>query len=185
MNTTGATDRAGRVRMEQGAKRVRAYLSGEVVADTTRPRLVWEVPSYPAYCLPVEDVRTELIFATATVSSSWWPAPGRMPSSSALTSQRCWPGWAFACPTARPGSSTWTRASTSSASASSGSPSEAPAARRLHLPVQEGVGGGQGDGARAHHRRHQPAAGGPVPPARAGAARLGQLLPPRGLQGDL
>jgi uncharacterized protein (DUF427 family) len=39
--TTGA---AARVRVEQGAKRVRAYLGGEVVADTVRPRLVWEVP---------------------------------------------------------------------------------------------------------------------------------------------
>jgi hypothetical protein len=68
--TTGTTGRAGRVRVEQGAKRVRAYLGGEVVADTTRPRLVWEVPSYPAYYFPVEDVRTDLMIATATVTHS-------------------------------------------------------------------------------------------------------------------
>jgi uncharacterized protein (DUF427 family) len=49
MKTTGTIDRAGRVRLEQGRKRVRAYLAGNVVADTTRPRLVWEVPYYPAY----------------------------------------------------------------------------------------------------------------------------------------
>ena len=49
MQTTQTLGRAGRVRVEQGAKRVRAYLGGEVVADTIRPRLVWEVPSYPAY----------------------------------------------------------------------------------------------------------------------------------------
>jgi uncharacterized protein (DUF427 family) len=49
MATTEATGRAGRVRVEQGAKRVRAYLGGELVADTIRPRLVWEVPYYPAY----------------------------------------------------------------------------------------------------------------------------------------
>ena len=30
----------GRVRVETGAKRVRAFLGGEVVADTTRPVLV-------------------------------------------------------------------------------------------------------------------------------------------------
>jgi uncharacterized protein (DUF427 family) len=47
--TTGTSGRAGRVRVEQGTKRVRAYLGGEVVADTIRPRLVSEVPSYPAY----------------------------------------------------------------------------------------------------------------------------------------
>jgi uncharacterized protein (DUF427 family) len=46
METTVTTGRAGRVRVEQGAKRVRAYLGGEVVADTIRPRLVWEVPYY-------------------------------------------------------------------------------------------------------------------------------------------
>jgi hypothetical protein len=47
MTTTEASGRAGRVRVEQGAKRVRAYLGGQVVADTTQPRLVWEVPYYP------------------------------------------------------------------------------------------------------------------------------------------
>jgi uncharacterized protein (DUF427 family) len=67
---TRTIGRAGRVRGEQGAKRVRVYVVGEVVADTTRPRLVWEVPSYPAYYLPVENVRTELMVATATVTHS-------------------------------------------------------------------------------------------------------------------
>jgi uncharacterized protein (DUF427 family) len=41
-----------------------------VVADTIRPRLVWEVPHYPAYYFPVEDVRTELLVPTATVTHS-------------------------------------------------------------------------------------------------------------------
>jgi uncharacterized protein (DUF427 family) len=40
------------------------------VADTTQPRLVWEVPSYPTYYFPVEDVRTDLLVPTATVSHS-------------------------------------------------------------------------------------------------------------------
>jgi uncharacterized protein (DUF427 family) len=51
----------GRVRIEQGHKRVRAYLNGALVADTVRPFLVWEVPYYPAYYLPVEDVRAQLL----------------------------------------------------------------------------------------------------------------------------
>jgi uncharacterized protein (DUF427 family) len=51
----------GRVRVEHGHKRVRAYLAGEVVADTTRPLLVWEVPYYPVYYLPLEDLRAELV----------------------------------------------------------------------------------------------------------------------------
>ena len=61
-NTTspaGPTHR-GRVHAETGAKRVRAYLGGDLVADTTRPVLVWEVPYYPAYYIPVADIRAEL-----------------------------------------------------------------------------------------------------------------------------
>ena len=66
--TTGTTVRAGRVRVEQGAKRVRAYLGGRVVVDTMRPWLVWEVPYYPAYYFPVQDVRTDLLVPSATVT---------------------------------------------------------------------------------------------------------------------
>lgn len=50
----------GRVRIEPGLKRVRAYLGGELVADTTSPMLVWEVPYYPTYYFPLADVRAEL-----------------------------------------------------------------------------------------------------------------------------
>jgi uncharacterized protein (DUF427 family) len=49
------------VRIEDGPKRVRTYLGGELIADTTRPKLVWEVPYYPAYYFPREDVRMELL----------------------------------------------------------------------------------------------------------------------------
>ena len=63
----------GDVRIEEGPKRVRTYLGGELVADTTRPRLVWEVPYYPAYYLPVEDVRMELL----TPSDRREPSSGR------------------------------------------------------------------------------------------------------------
>jgi uncharacterized protein (DUF427 family) len=50
----------GTVRVETGAKRVRAYLAGRLVADTRRPRLVWELPYYPAYYFPAGDVLAEL-----------------------------------------------------------------------------------------------------------------------------
>ena len=56
-----ASQPRGRVRVEQTAKRVRTYLGGEVVADTTRPLLVWEVPYYPTYYLPAADVAAELV----------------------------------------------------------------------------------------------------------------------------
>lgn len=49
------------VRIENGTKRVRAVLAGEVVADTLRPKLVWESPHYPWYWLPAEDVRLDLV----------------------------------------------------------------------------------------------------------------------------
>jgi len=50
----------GQVRVERGSKRVRTYLAGKLVADTTRPLLVWEAPYYPTYYFPAEDVRAQL-----------------------------------------------------------------------------------------------------------------------------
>jgi uncharacterized protein (DUF427 family) len=55
------TTTRGRVTVERGAKRVRAYLSGWLVADTTAPLLVWETPYYPTYYFPVADVHAELV----------------------------------------------------------------------------------------------------------------------------
>jgi uncharacterized protein (DUF427 family) len=60
VQTEPATGR-GRIRIEPGAKRVRAYLGGEVVADTVHPMLVWEIPYYPAYYFPVADVRADAL----------------------------------------------------------------------------------------------------------------------------
>ncbi len=51
----------GRVHVERGHKRVRAFLGGELVADTVRPLLVWEIPNYPAYYIPAGDVRATLV----------------------------------------------------------------------------------------------------------------------------
>lgn len=59
--STKTTQTRGRVRVERGAKRVRAYLGGVLVADTTRPLLVWERPFYPTYYFPAADIRTELL----------------------------------------------------------------------------------------------------------------------------
>jgi uncharacterized protein (DUF427 family) len=60
----------GSVRIERSAKRVRAFLGGEAVVDTTRPVLVWEVPYYPTYYLPLDDVRTELLVPDGIVAHS-------------------------------------------------------------------------------------------------------------------
>jgi uncharacterized protein (DUF427 family) len=65
MSTTTATETTarGRIRIETGSKRVRAYLGGEPVADTTAPLLVWERPYYPTYYFPLADVRADLLEA--------------------------------------------------------------------------------------------------------------------------
>jgi uncharacterized protein (DUF427 family) len=76
-HTKRARDARGRVRVEPGAKRVRAYLGGELVADTTNPLLVWEKPYYPAYYFPVADVRTELLEADGGVVHSPSRGDGR------------------------------------------------------------------------------------------------------------
>ena len=67
----------GRVRVEHGAKRIRAYLGGTLVADTTRPLLVWEKPAYPAYYFPAADVRTELLTPDGGVAHSPSRGDGR------------------------------------------------------------------------------------------------------------
>ena len=45
-------------------------LGGEIVADTTSPLLVWEVPYYPTYYFPEADVRTDLLVATGETRRS-------------------------------------------------------------------------------------------------------------------
>jgi len=55
------TNARGSVRAEAGRKRIRAYLAGHLVADTRHPSLVWEIPYYPAYYLPLGDVTAELV----------------------------------------------------------------------------------------------------------------------------
>jgi uncharacterized protein (DUF427 family) len=64
------TDATPAVRVETSGKRVRAYLGGIAVADTAHPLLVWEHPHYPAYYIPVADVRTDLLVPTGTASHS-------------------------------------------------------------------------------------------------------------------
>ncbi len=53
------------IRVEHSRKRVRILLAGELVADTTSPLLVWEVPYYPTYYIPAADVQAKLVPAGA------------------------------------------------------------------------------------------------------------------------
>jgi uncharacterized protein (DUF427 family) len=70
VTSEGTTRVRGRVRIERGTKRVRAYLGGELVADTRQPLLVWEKPFYPAYYFPAADVRAELLSPDGSVVHS-------------------------------------------------------------------------------------------------------------------
>jgi uncharacterized protein (DUF427 family) len=75
---THETTARGRVRVEPGAKRIRAYLGGEVVADTARPVLVWERPQYPTYYFPAADMRTELLEPDGDIVHSPSRGDGRL-----------------------------------------------------------------------------------------------------------
>jgi len=59
-----------RVHIEDGPKRVRTYFGGKLIADTKHLKLVWEVPYYPAYYFPREDVRMELLTANGHTQHS-------------------------------------------------------------------------------------------------------------------
>jgi uncharacterized protein (DUF427 family) len=61
---TNTVETRGRVRVEHGARRVRAFLNGQTVVDTTRPAYVWESPKYPTYYLPLDDVRPDALVPT-------------------------------------------------------------------------------------------------------------------------
>jgi uncharacterized protein (DUF427 family) len=82
----------GRVRVECGRKRIRAYLSGELAADTTSPLLVWEVPYYPVYYIPAGDIRADLL-PTGTTDHA--PSRGIEPGAELLVAvpPDLDPGW--------------------------------------------------------------------------------------------
>ncbi|HVQ94725.1 MAG TPA: DUF427 domain-containing protein [Mycobacteriales bacterium] len=56
-----ATTEREKTRIETSPKRVRAYLGGAAVADSTSTALVWEFPHYPTYYFPAGDIRAELV----------------------------------------------------------------------------------------------------------------------------
>jgi uncharacterized protein (DUF427 family) len=91
--TAKPTITRGRVRVEHGQKRIRAYLGGELVVDTSNPLLVWEKPYYPAYYFPVSDVRTELLEADGDVVHS--PSRGNARSFTVRVGDSAAPGAAL------------------------------------------------------------------------------------------
>jgi uncharacterized protein (DUF427 family) len=47
--------------VEPVPRRIRAFLGGEKVLDTSRAWYVWEWPNYPQYYIPLADVRADLL----------------------------------------------------------------------------------------------------------------------------
>ncbi len=91
-----AVETRGRVRIEDGAKRVRTYVGGMAVADTTSPKLVWEVPYFPTYYFPLEDVRSEYLVPTGQTEQS--PSRGQARYFDVKVGERIVPGGALHYP---------------------------------------------------------------------------------------
>ena len=94
--TTTQSPARGRIRVETSPKRIRAYLAGEAVLDTTRARLVWETPYYPIYYFPVDDVRGDLLEPEDAVLHS--PSRGDGQSFALVSDERRVPGAALRYP---------------------------------------------------------------------------------------
>jgi uncharacterized protein (DUF427 family) len=60
----------GSIRFEPSPKRVRAYLGGHPVADTTHALLVWESTRYPTYYFPRIDVNETLLTPDGEIARS-------------------------------------------------------------------------------------------------------------------
>jgi uncharacterized protein (DUF427 family) len=47
--------------VEPVPRRIRGFVDGQVVFDTTRARYVWEQPTHPHYYIPLDDVRSDVL----------------------------------------------------------------------------------------------------------------------------
>lgn len=55
-----------RVDVLESSRHVKARVNGEVVAETNRPKILFETSLPPSYYFPPEDVRTELLTGSGT-----------------------------------------------------------------------------------------------------------------------
>jgi uncharacterized protein (DUF427 family) len=62
--------------MQPCPRRIRARLGGKIALDTIRAFYVWEIPHYPAYYVPVEDVGPELLALPTTQTFESGPFAG-------------------------------------------------------------------------------------------------------------
>jgi uncharacterized protein (DUF427 family) len=70
MTTTTTSSTSSRLKVEPTAKRIRTWVGGQLLADTTSALLVWESPYFPQYYLPRADVRTDLLVPSERTAHS-------------------------------------------------------------------------------------------------------------------
>lgn len=71
---TMTTQTRGRVRVEDGQKRIRAQIGGVTIADSAAVKMVWEIPYFPTYYFPQDSVRMDLLSDSGETKRS--PARG-------------------------------------------------------------------------------------------------------------
>lgn len=93
-----ARDPFNRVDILDSSRRVQVYVGGEVVADSTRARFLFETGWMIRYYLPPEDVRQDLLVASNRVTHC--PYKGKANYHSVQVSGRLYPdlAWSYADP---------------------------------------------------------------------------------------
>jgi len=56
--------------VEPVPRRIRAYLAGQAIVDTTDARYVWEWPGFPQYYVPLADVRSDALVDEGTTEET-------------------------------------------------------------------------------------------------------------------
>ena len=56
--------------VEPVPRRIRAYLGGQALLDTTQARYVWEWPAFPQYYIPLADVRAGVLVDEGTTEET-------------------------------------------------------------------------------------------------------------------
>ena len=99
METSGA-GRAGRVRVEQEAKRVRVEVDGVVLAESTNARVLFETGLPPRWSLPKTDLRMDLL--VPTTRATYCPYKGQAQYWSVRAGDRLVEDLAWSYPTPLP-----------------------------------------------------------------------------------
>lgn len=76
--------------MEKTPRRVRGLFDGSYVFDTTGAHYVWEFPYYPAFYIPVQDVKASSLAKTEPVDIDKAAFLSQLKGSNKSTDQLIW-----------------------------------------------------------------------------------------------